>query len=47
MLVERLKQIKLGILLNLNAEVVKLLDWCITCKEIKRSRSEADDLEII
>ena len=46
MLVEGLKQIQLGVLLDLNAEIVKLLDRCITCKEVQRSGTEGNDLQI-
>ncbi len=44
MFVECFKQIQFGVLLDLNAQVVKLLDRCITCQEVQRSRSKADDL---
>src|SRR5699024_2944403 len=47
MLIKCLEQIQLGVLFDLNANIVELLDRCITCEEVKRSRSEADDLQII
>ena len=47
MLVECVEQIQLGVLLDLNADVVKLLDWSITCKEVERSGTEGYDLEVL
>ena len=44
MLVEALEQVKLGVLFDLHAKVVQLLDRCITCQEVQRTRTEADDL---
>ena len=46
MLVKCLEQIQLGILLNLHAQVVKLLDWRIAGQEIQRPWTEADDFEL-
>ena len=45
MLVEGLKEIQFGVLLDLHAEIVQLLDRSIACKEIQRSRSERYDLQ--
>ena len=44
MIVKCLEKIQLRILLDLYAKVVKLFDRCIACKEVCRTRSEADDL---
>ena len=41
-----LKQIQLGLFLNLDIQVVELLDRCIACQEIRRSRSEGNDLQV-
>ena len=45
MIVEGLEQIELGVLFDLNAKVVELLDRSVACKEIVRSRSEGDELQ--
>ena len=34
MIIERLKKIQFRVFLNLNSDIVKLLDRCITCKEV-------------
>ena len=47
MLVEGLEQIQLRVLLDLYAKVVQLLDRCITCQEVQRTRAKADDLQIL
>ena len=47
MLVKCFKKIKLRVLLDLNAEVVELLDGSVTCKEVERSGTEGNDLEIL
>ena len=47
MLVECFKKIKLRVLLDLNTEVVELLDGCVTSKEVERSGTEGNDLEIL
>ena len=44
MFVISLEKVKFRIFLNLNSDIVKLLDRCITCKEIQRTWSKADDL---
>ena len=44
MLVERLEQIQLGVLFDLHAQVVQLLDRCVTSQEVKRSGTEGNDL---
>ena len=46
MLVKCLKKIQLRVLLDFNAQVVELLDGCVAGKEIQRSRTEGDDLEV-
>ena len=45
MLVEGLEEVKLGVLLDLHAQVVQLLDGRVAGQEIKGSRSKADDLK--
>ena len=47
MLVECLEQVKLRVLLDLYAEVVKLFDRCITCKEVQWTWTKADDLQVV
>ena len=47
MLIKCLEQIQLGVLFDLNTDIVELLDRCITCKEVERSRAEADDLQVV
>ena len=47
MLVKCLKQIQLRILFDFNAQIVQLLNWCVAGKEIKRSRSERNNLQIL
>ena len=47
MLIECFEQVKLGILLDLYTKVVQLLDRCITCQEVQRTRAKADDLQIL
>ena len=44
MLVERFKQIKFGVLFDLHAQIVKLLDRRIAGKEVERSGAERDNL---
>ena len=46
MLVECFEQIQLGVLLDLNAQVVKLFDGSVTSKEVKRSGTKGNDLQI-
>ena len=46
MLVEGLEQIQLRVLFNLHAQVVQLLDRCVACQEVQRTRAKADDLQI-
>ena len=40
MLVECFEKVKFGVLFDLYAEVVKLLDGSVTSKEVKRSGTE-------
>ena len=47
MFIERFKQIQFRVLFNLYADIVKLLDRCVAGQEVQRSRSEADDLQVI
>ena len=45
MFVECFKQIEFGIFFDLNTQVVKLFDRCVTSQEVKRTRSERNDLQ--
>ena len=47
MFVECFKQVKLGVLFDFYAEVVQLFDRCVTCQEVGRTRSEADDFQVL
>ena len=40
------KEVKLGVLLDLDAEFIQALDGCIAGKEVLRTRPEGDDLQI-
>ena len=46
MFLERFKQIQFGVLFDLDTQVVKLFDWCITCQEVIWTRTKADDLQV-
>ena len=46
MLFESNKKIKFGVFFDLNAQLIKTFDRCITCKEILRTWSECNDLEV-
>ena len=46
MLVECLKQVELGVFLDLHAEVVELLDRRVAGEEVHRTRTEGDDLQV-
>ena len=46
MLFESNEKIKFGVFFDLNAQFIKALDRCITCKEILRTWSECNDLEV-
>ena len=46
-LIERLKEVELGVFFNLNAEVVKRLNGRVAGEEVQRARAEADDLEAL
>ena len=46
MIIERLKKIQFRVLFNLNSKIVKLFDRCVACKEVCRTWSEADDLQV-
>ena len=44
MLIKCLKQIELGIFLNLDTQLIELIDGCVAGKEVLRTRTEADEL---
>ena len=46
-LIERLKEVELGVFFNLNTEVVKRLNGRVAGEEVQRTRAEADDLEAL
>ena len=46
MLVEGLEKIQLGIFFDLNAQVIKLLNRCVTCQEVKGSGTKGNNLQI-
>ena len=47
MLVVGFEKIQLGVLLNLDPQIVKRLDGCVACQEVLRTRTEADDLQVV
>ena len=47
MLVEGFEQIQLGVLLDLNAQIIELLDGCVACQEILRTGAETDELQVV
>ena len=46
MLLKCLKQIQLGLLFDLDAEIIQLLDRRVAGKEVRRSGTEGNDLQI-
>ena len=44
MLIEGFEQIQLGVLLDLNTQIVQLFDRCVAGQEILRTRSKRNDL---
>ena len=46
-LLESFEQVKLGVLLNLHVEIIEGADRSVTSEEVVRTRTEADDLQVL
>ena len=46
MFLERFEQVQLGVLLDLNTQIVQLFDRSVAGQEVQRTRTEADDLQV-
>ena len=47
MLVERFKQIQFGVFFDLHAQIVQLLNGCITCQKVQRTGAKGNDLQVV